>query len=428
MRCRLFIPGILAFPSKSVLYQAAKVAKAVLLATMLSVCLLLQTALPVYAEAQPIQIDAITEYYNSSSSPYEFTHTCSGKNRLLVVSLCADSGDKQPSAVSFGGQSLTLAKEQQNTDKGKPYASIWYLVNPTTTPSTTVAITMDNDDKIAASAISLTGVDQINPIDGAVSAMGSATTATVDVTTSTAGDLVIDVMASTSPLADNPAVVGSGQTERWREEMGGSGQTSHEAVGSTEPGATGTVTMSWTNLKDGEGWAICAMNINSLWFESYSDSSHATQSDYFDDYGNEHTVYMWGTGFRPSTAYRVIFWDQVDSTWYNRDTVDVTSTAGGELGVAGTNPIAHTFVSGTDTDGNWHCTVYDDQSYSPSTYDSGDSKLVADDTSYTGGYAFYVVASAIPEFPTIFAALTAAGLCFGIYWWMRKRRLAYVKA
>ncbi|MFC2046850.1 hypothetical protein ACFLTK_01035 [Chloroflexota bacterium] len=39
-----------------------------------------------------------------------------------------------------------------------------------------------------------------------------------------------------------------------------------------------------------------------------------------------------------------------------------------------------------------------------------------------------VQASAIPEFSTIIAAVVVAGLYFGIYCWMRKREMAYVKA
>jgi len=90
------------------------------------------------------------------------------------------------------------------------------------------------------------------------------------------------------------------------------------------------------------------------------------------------------------------------------------------------NVVMHTFDPGTDTEGDWHCTVYDSQSYSPEFYDANDSHIVADDTSHNEEYAFHVEASAIPEFPTVFTAIGVAGLCSGIYWWMR-RRATYVK-
>jgi len=150
---------------------------------------------------------------------------------------------------------------------------------------------------------------------------------------------------------------------------------------------------------------------------SYSDSGHSTACDYFDDYPSENIIYMYGTGFDADTTYRVVFWDWVDPNWVNRETEDPTADGSGNLSAA------HTLLEGTDTDGNWHCTVYDSTSYSPTTYDPDDSHLVADDTSYTGDVAFYVANTAIPEFPTVMAAIAVAGLCFGIYYWMRKRRV-----
>ena len=175
--------------------------------------------------------------------------------------------------------------------------------------------------------------------------------------------------------------------------------TTTDTVSGTDTGTVGTVLSDW---------------------DSYQDSACTTQCDNFSDYGTQHTIYMYGEGFAADTAYRVVFWDQVDTTWYNRDTVDITATADGKLGVAGTNPVAHTLVEGTDTDGTWYATVYDDQAYSPSDHDPNDSHLVYDDS-------FTVQSTAIPEFPTVMAAIAVAGLCFGIYYWMR-RKLGYVKA
>jgi len=53
----------------------------------------------------------------------------------------------------------------------------------------------------------------------------------------------------------------------------------------------------------------------------------------------------------------------------------------------------------------------------PDTYDASWSHTLAD-------ASFTVESSAIPEFPTVFAAIGVAGLCFAIYYWMRKKRLA----
>ncbi len=171
------------------------------------------------------------------------------------------------------------------------------------------------------------------------------------------------------------------------------------------------------NADDITWWENTKLTI--LDWESYSDSGYSIVSDYFDDFATEHIVYMYGTEFATSTQYRVVFWDGAGA---KAQTEDTTSDTSGELSAA------HEFAAGSDTAGNWHATVYDSITYSPTSYDSNDSYLAADDTTYTGGYAFYAAEAAIPEFPTIIAGVVVVGMCFGIYYWMRKRRQAYVHA
>jgi len=154
-------------------------------------------------------------------------------------------------------------------------------------------------------------------------------------------------------------------------------------------------------------------------WDSYSDSGHNTACDNFTDYSSEHTAYMFGQNLAANSTYRVIFWDWDNNTWQNRETEDPSSTAGGNLSAA------HTFVPNTDTGGDWHCTVYNSTTYSPTNYSSTDPYIVTDDTSLSDVYAFHVEASAIPEFPTLIAAIGVAGLCFGIYYWMRRKRLKF---
>ena len=81
----------------------------------------------------------------------------------------------------------------------------------------------------------------------------------------------------------------------------------------------------------------------------------------------------------------------------------------------------HEFDPGQDAAGNWHVTVYD-YSADPPDYDPVRDAgiIVADDTSY-GGSSFAVTESAIPEFPTILAAIAVLALCAGTYLWMRRK-------
>ena len=143
---------------------------------------------------------------------------------------------------------------------------------------------------------------------------------------------------------------------------------------------------------------------------SFSDIDHTVICNDFSDYGTEHIAYMFGEGFTPSTTYRVIFWDQVDASWYNRETQDR------DTGVDGSLSAQHIFVAGVDTGGIWYAAIYNNTSHEPVAYDPNDAYLVVADD-------FQAQESAIPEFPTILSGLVVTAVCAAIYCWMRKRRL-----
>ena len=71
----------------------------------------------------------------------------------------------------------------------------------------------------------------------------------------------------------------------------------------------------------------------------------------------------------------------------------------------------------TAAPGTWNAVIYADSVASPPETYYG-----ADDPDSIRKVAFTVTGAAIPEFPTILASIVVAGLCFGIYWWMRRRR------
>ncbi len=74
--------------------------------------------------------------------------------------------------------------------------------------------------------------------------------------------------------------------------------------------------------------------------------------------------------------------------------------------------------------GTWHAVAY--------RADTGDAAPAAtytpNDSNSTMEVEFTVEQSAIPEFPTVIAGIIVVGMCFGIYYWMRRRKLANVKA
>lgn len=150
--------------------------------------------------------------------------------------------------------------------------------------------------------------------------------------------------------------------------------------------------------------------LDSILWESYREGypPSGTQDDLFVDFDTENTVYMYGTGF--NGTYKVIYWDGNG----NEAVAEIVSDVSGAL------ESHHTFTPGQDAAGDWHVTVYT-QSANPLTYSATDPNIIADDTSLTGGYAFNVAESAIPEFPTILAAIVALSLSAGIYLCMRRK-------
>jgi len=144
------------------------------------------------------------------------------------------------------------------------------------------------------------------------------------------------------------------------------------------------------------------------------------------------TVYMEGTGFLDgSQTYNIGYYD-ADGTLVTTDNGIGLALVVGDRGTLG-NPDSpyeptYTFIADPDaTPGVWHAVVqlsgassfppdYITLSADPDAYD-----LIGDDT-------FIVGADAIPEFPVVISAIGVALLCFGIYWWMRRRMLVNVKA
>ncbi len=138
----------------------------------------------------------------------------------------------------------------------------------------------------------------------------------------------------------------------------------------------------------------------------FGESTHDNYNDNFNTQG-EDTVYVQGCFFEPTTAYHVAYYDnigtQIASDGVSSDDNGVVNSQWYFPGNTGAAP------------GTWHAVIYDDSIASPSaTYTANDSTSIKECT-------FTVTQAAIPEFPSAFAAIGVGGMCFGIYWWMRRR-------
>lgn len=106
-------------------------------------------------------------------------------------------------------------------------------------------------------AVSFEGVSQTTPNGAFFAGSGNSNTPTVAVTDAVSGDIVLDTLAI-APAAGF-AAVGANQTERW-DGQGFFGNALDVGAGSTEPGASPVVTMSWTTTNP-ENWALGAVTV-----------------------------------------------------------------------------------------------------------------------------------------------------------------------
>jgi hypothetical protein len=133
-----------------------------------------------------------------------------------------------------------------------------------------------------------------------------------------------------------------------------------------------------------------------------NDVEHAYDSTY-------HIVYMSGEGFKLNHDYKVAYYDangaKVQTEFTN------TSTGTGAL----SSQYDFTKNSGAIF-GDWHSVVFDTTGSAPGTY----AAAIAD-PSYVIDDGFYVAQSAIPEFPTVIAAIAVCMLCAVAYVVMRRK-------
>jgi hypothetical protein len=152
-------------------------------------------------------------------------------------------------------------------------------------------------------------------------------------------------------------------------------------------------------------------------WDSYSDSGHENQCDLFSD--ATHTVYMYGEGAVNGYMYRIVYWSATGEKVKEEDKAGES----GALSLTGYD--FHACAS--EDAGYWQVTVYPADYQVPASYDPDDVNVIMDDTSHDDDSSFYVHVSAIPEFPTVLTCLIVVGLCFGIYYWMRRRHLTYAR-
>jgi len=217
-----------------------------------------------------IEVDALANSgAKDNQSTWAWNHTCSGADRILVVSIGKFLGNI--TAVTYNEAPLAL---QASTFSASHFSYIYYLVNPPTGEHE-VKITFDAGSYGVGGSISLTGVDTGDPIDNSETAATDpdADNISLQIVTSEAGSFLIDSLKG-DDLEDNGVVLAS-QTLRYHIET----LNGNNAGQSTKPAVSAdTYTMGWDSFDVVQRLAYVVVAVKALeeaGFENKSDNMAA---------------------------------------------------------------------------------------------------------------------------------------------------------
>jgi hypothetical protein len=168
------------------------------------------------AFGQVVTYDAIATSAGSTSfttpSTATWAHTCTGNDRVLVVSIAQDKGfNGTNEVVSITYANMVLTKQVQ-TSNGNYEAELWYLIAPATGTNNIVMTCTSPTINYVATSISFTNAQQtpgslIGDTNGGTGNSATTTGATAAVSTS-ASDMVINNFVYRG-FATSPAISGT---------------------------------------------------------------------------------------------------------------------------------------------------------------------------------------------------------------------------
>lgn len=187
------------------------------------------------------------------ASPVSWTQSCSGNNRMLIVTSAewrVNSNSQIPiGGITYNGPALTKLGQEFNTSTGA-LVTMWYLINPSSGGSSITATFTNTDISFGSSCWS--NVLQQAP-SGFNTDIGSSTTPDVTVSGTNTTDVVVDGVAVLGSNTLTPLVnqVIAGQTGLANTAIGNS-HVGH----SWKAGANISTGMVWTNSGSNLRWAI----------------------------------------------------------------------------------------------------------------------------------------------------------------------------
>ena len=205
-------------------------------------------------------------------STLTWSHTVgTGDSRALFVGIStaatnAGSPTARVGSITYGAQTLTRVTNGFRVSPDLNNAvELFQLVSPNSGTNTiTVNLLPTAANYVVGGSVSFTGVNQATPNGTFVSTTNAlgvpSNTATIAVTDSNSGDLVLDVIGAS--FNAQSLLPNASQIRQWRQlgDLPDPPPPFNVGAGSTKAGASPTVTMSWT-LQVAQNWALGAVAI-----------------------------------------------------------------------------------------------------------------------------------------------------------------------
>jgi hypothetical protein len=194
-----------------------------------------------------------------STSP---THTFAGivnipnTTGIALVAVIYGTGDLSVSGVTLGGATVSQLSIRDSNDGSA--GGLWFgsvlhsAIGSAGAKDLVVTHSMGDNNTIIAGVKCLDGQHASTPLGTVSSAAGSTGAYGASVTDSVTGDMVVGAIATGS------GVGAPNNTERWNLDVNGA-TAAGNAAGSTAPGASGTVTISWAD--NGDWWVAAAITV-----------------------------------------------------------------------------------------------------------------------------------------------------------------------
>lgn len=199
----------------------------------------------------PIVVDTATVVVGDNDTLIVL-HTVAPTSNLLLVAVQFVDNDDSAQYVEYGGIPLTRLASVVHSS-GKPGQELWYLVSPPPGSATvTMRTPVGRAAKASVTAVSIQGVDTLQPIDTIITKSGKSTSGNM-VIPSEAGDLVFGIVVSLAQGWPDPSL---GAQKIWSTEISGE----HYGQGCTKPGAN-SVNLGWAFTESKE-WVQLGVNLN----------------------------------------------------------------------------------------------------------------------------------------------------------------------